>query len=174
MAITSRNLQQAAPRRVFGSSPWQRHLGPLRPYLRPAGYILLAYLVIQITMGWGQTLLDDVRYGRPRTRHLAGMVGHNETSGEPTHFTAMNLNRRVVVIELPGGDATQARILQGPYLFGANEDLTPVGLRLHDVNSDEKDDLVISVKQEQIIYINTGESFRLINADERQALEQAR
>lgn len=172
MAITSRDLQPPAARRVFGSSPWQRRFDALRPYLQPAGYILVAYLLVHLLMGRGQTLLDDMRYGRPRTEHLTGMVGHHETTGEPTHFIAMNLNRRVVVMELPGGDVTKAQMLQGPYLFGANEDLTPVRLRLHDMNGDKKDDLVVSVKKEQIIYINAGENFRLINADERRALDQ--
>ena len=85
----------------------------------------------------------------------------------------MNLNRRIIVVELPGGDATKAQVLQGPYLFGANEDLTPVTLRLQDVNGDAKNDLVLSVKQEEVIYINTGESFRLISADERAHLQKA-
>ena len=57
-------------------------------------------------------------------------------------------------------------------MFGTNEDLTLVVLRLQDVNDDTKDDLVLAVKNEQIIYINTGENFRLINADERQQIDR--
>lgn len=85
----------------------------------------------------------------------------------------MNLNRRIMVVELPGSDATKAQVVQGPYLFGANEDLTPVTLRLQDIDDDAKNDLVLSVKQEEVIYINTGENFRLISADERIHLQKA-
>jgi hypothetical protein len=126
-----------------------------------------------LVTGWSKTWIDDLRYGRPRTQHLSGTVGHNENTGEPTHFIAMNLNRRIMVVELPGSDATKAQVLQGPYLFGANEDLTPVTLRLQDINGDAKNDLVLSVKQEEVIYINTGQSFRLISADERTHLQKA-
>ncbi len=174
MAVTSRNLHQPASRNTVGAVPWKPRLEFWGPYLRFGLFVVLAYLVVALLSGWGQVWVDDMRYGRPRTVHVTGTVGHNETTGEPTHFVAMNLNRRVVVIELPGGDATKAQTLQGPYLFGANEDLTPVGIRLQDVNADNKNDLVLSVKDEEIIYINGGENFRLINADERQQLQQAR
>jgi hypothetical protein len=172
MAVTSRNLHQAAPRRVVSVTSLTPSLDLLGPILRAGAIILLAYLGVAAVTGWGRIWIDDFRYGRPRTQHISGMVGHNEGTGEPTHFVAMNLNRRVVVVELPGGDAAQARTLQGPYLFGANEDLTPVIMRLHDINRDSQDDLILSVKNEEIIYINTGDTFRLINADERQALTQ--
>lgn len=174
MAVTSRNLHQPAPRRVVGIAPWRPRLDLLTPYLRIALMIAVGYAVIALVTGQGQIWLDDLRYGRPRTQHVSGVVGYNETTGEPTHIITMNLNRRVVVIALPGGDASKAQTLQGPYLFGVNEDLTPAVSRLHDVNNDGKNDLVLSVKQEEIIYINTGDSFRLINAEERQQLGQAR
>ncbi len=114
--------------------------------------------------------LDDVRYGRPRATHLSAYVGHGETAGRPTHFVAMNLNQRVVVLTMPGGDSAQTQILHGPYLFGASESLTPVSLRIQDMNQDGAGDLVIGVKHEEIIYINTGESFRLLTDAERQDL----
>ena len=123
---------------------------------------------------WGQTRVDDLRYGRPRTMHLAGHVGHNEASGTPTQFVAMNLNRRVVVFEIPGGDVSKTRAMTGPYLFGANEDLTPVRLRFGYVNEDRDTDLIVSVKDEEIIYINENGGFRLINDGERATYESTR
>lgn len=172
MAVTSRNLHQPMSRSVGGAVPWKPRVALWGPYLRFGLLLLLAFVGFSAVTGWGRIWLDDMRYGRPRTVHIMGMVGHNETTGEPSHFFAMNLNRRVVVIEIPGGDAAKAQTLQGPYLFGANEDLTPVGVRLQDVNGDAKNDLVLTVKREEIIYINTGENFRLINADERKQLKQ--
>lgn len=177
MAVTSRSLHQAPSRRmtvpVTVTVPqWKPRLVPVGPYARFGAWLIFVALCAAVLSGSAQTWIDDVRYGRPRTHQISGMVGHNEASGEPTHFVAMNLNRRVLVIEIPGGDVAKAQTLEGPYLFGADEDLTAVRLDLLDANSDGKNDLVLSVKREKIIYINEGENFRLINAEERQQLSQ--
>jgi hypothetical protein len=84
----------------------------------------------------------------------------------------MNLNRQVVIMELPGGDATKVRTLTGPYLFGANEDKTPVLMRLDDANHDGSKDLVVSIKDEEIVYLNQGGEFKLITPEERAKLTQ--
>lgn len=173
MAITSRDLHlPPSDEPASEVKSWLRR-ERLAPFLRHGSWIILAALCLSLFAARGQIWLDDLRYGRPRTVQVSGLVGHNEASGEPSHFIAMNLNRHIVVIELPGGDVGHAQTLQGPYLFGANEDLTPVGLQLKDVNSDTKADLILSVKHEEIIYINTGSSFRLITADERRQLQRA-
>ena len=182
MAVTSRDLHAAGKLRpqVFRPAPVARayptySVASRMPYLLT---LLLCFVAIAMVANslvtWGRIKLDDVRYGRPRTTQLAGHVGHEETSGLPTQFVAMNLNRRVVVFEIPGGDASKTRTLTGPYLFGANEDLTPVGLRLAYINADREADLVVSVKDEEIIYINENASYRLINDGERAAYEGTR
>ncbi len=118
----------------------------------------------------GQVWFDDIRYGNPRTTHLRAFVGHEETQGQPTDFIAMNLDQRVVVLTLPSGDTTKAKILNGPYLFGSREELTPISMRVEDRNGDGSDDLVINIKNEEVIYVNTGDSFRLLTSAERQQL----
>lgn len=171
MAVTSRDLHKKPARSTAVPRPVSMpQVQVNRQHLQLGLLILLAFVMLQAATGRGQTWIDDLRYGTPRTMQVSAYVGHNERPGQPSHFIAMNLNRRVVVIELPGGDSAKARTLQGPYLFGANEDLTPVLLRVADINQDEKGDLVIAVKNEEIIYINDGESFRLINDEERQRL----
>src|SRR3954452_20519411 len=82
------------------------------------------YVIVSLVLGKASVLVDDLRYGRPRTTQLDAFVGHEETNGQPTHLMAINLNRQVMVIELPGGEAAKARTLSGPYLFGVNEELT--------------------------------------------------
>jgi hypothetical protein len=57
--------------------------------------------------------------------------------------------------------------LVGPYLFGAGEDLTPVKLRLEDLNRDNTPDLIVSVKDEEMVYINRDNQFQLITPEER-------
>ena len=92
------------------------------------------------------------------------------TPGKPTHLMALNLNRQVVVVEIPGGDASKTRTISGPYLFGANEDLTPVTLSLRDMDGDGLPDLLVDVRREQIVYLNRDGAFRLPNADEQARL----
>ncbi|GAC1364553.1 MAG: hypothetical protein NVS4B8_09940 [Herpetosiphon sp.] len=177
MAVTSRELHSNAyaRRQIMRPLPVGRVYGPINrlPYLMTLALCALALLVVgNAALQWGQVRLDDLRYGRPRTTHLEGWVGHNEGGGNQTQFVAMNLNRQVIVFEIPGGDVSQTRTLKGPYLFGANEDLTPVHLKLAYVNDDKDIDLVISVKNEQIIYINDKGTFRLITAQERADYER--
>lgn len=182
MAVTSRDLhtsgklRQPAMRPAPGARAYPVYPSTTRlPYLLTVFLCVVALvLVANSLITWGRVKLDDLRYGRPRTMHLEGTVGHDDTSGSPTQFVAMNLNRRVVVFEIPGGDVSKTRTLTGPYLFGANEDLTPVRLRFALVNEDQGTDLIVSVKDEEIIYINENGNFRLINDAERAAYEGSR
>jgi hypothetical protein len=135
--------------------------------------LLGVYVLVSMAVEWARITLDDIQYGRPRTMQVDAYVGHGEAEGMPSHFIAMNLNRRVIIMEMPGGDPTKATAIVGPYLFGQGEDLTPVQLDVHDVNADSKPDLVVSVKSEQLIYLNDGAAFRLITPEERAALQKA-
>lgn len=172
MAVTSKNLRPVA----------RAHTAPsgLVAQLRAVTYgitLLLAVLAIYAVVGVVQSrvnvLLDDARYGRPRTHHIAAYVGHGEERGQPTHLTAINLNREVVILELPGGDATKVRAISGPYLFGADEHLTPVTLAVRDVDGDSQGDLLLSIRREQIIYLNRDGAFRLPTPQEQSQLTQA-
>lgn len=178
MAVTSRELHKSSARRSSARNLAEKRrgmdFGILRAYSKPIAVVAVAYVVLLFASGRATIWLDDLRYGRPRTMQIEGLVGHNEATGNPTRFVAMNLDRRVVVMELPGGDASKTQILQGPYLFGADEHLTPVRLQLNDVNGDTRPDLIISVKNEEIIYINAGETYRLINDEERQQIAASR
>lgn len=182
MAVTSRELHATGPlqRQVFRPNP-RRQTYPAygaasrTPYILTVALCAIALAMIANSLStWARVKLDDFYYGRPRTMQLSGFVGHNDTGGTPTQFIAMNLNRRVVVLEIPGGDVSKTRTLTGPYLFGANEDLTPVKLRFAYVNADRDPDLIVSAKNEEIIYINENGGFRLINDAERTAYEGSR
>lgn len=140
-------------------------------YLVTAVLALIAiYAVMGNVLSWGRSRIDDVRYGNPRTYQLDAVVGHEDGAGTPTHLMAMNLNRQVVIVELPGGDPAKIRTLTGPYLFGAEEDKTPVLMRLDDLNRDGAKDLVVSIKNEEIVYLNRDGQFQLITPDERSKL----
>ena len=170
MAVTSKNLRSVQQARV------QSPTLPRRLHATAYGVTLLLaalaiYAAVSLVMGRLHTLVDDLRYGRPRTTQLDAFVGHDEAAGHPTHLLAMNLSRQVVVVELPGGDPSKARTIAGPYLFGADEDLTPVVLSLQDVDGDGHADLLIDVRREQIVYLNKDSTFRPPTAAEAAQLK---
>jgi hypothetical protein len=134
---------------------------------------LSAYVGVSAAVEWTEVKLDDLQYGRPRTMQMDAYVGHSEAEGVPSHFVAMNLNRRVTILEMPGGDSTKVSTIVGPYLFGQGEDLTPVTMGSQDLNADGRSDLIVSVKNEQLLYLNDGTTFKLATAEERAAIEKA-
>lgn len=170
MAVQSRDLRPA--RRATITLP-AGNVGNIAYAVTGILALLAAYVLLSSLIGFGRIAIDDVRYGRPRTFHLTASVGRPEEVNAPTHLIAMNLDRQVVILEIPGGDAAKVRTLPGPYLFGAGEDLTPVTMRLADMNDDSADDLVVRVKNEEMVYLNRDNSFALITAEERQQLLQS-
>jgi hypothetical protein len=129
--------------------------------------MLLGFILLSNAVQWWQTWQDDLAYGRPRIFQVDAWVGHNEQSGQETHLVAQNVDRQVSIIEYPGGDPSKARVLVGPHLFGKNDDLTPVKLKLSDVNGDGHVDMIATIGNQQIIYINEDGQFRLLKPEER-------
>lgn len=134
--------------------------------------MLALWTTLSFVLNWWSTTLDDIRYGRPRTFQIDAVVGHNDSAASPSHFIAINLNGRIEVIEMPGGDGSHARIYLGPQLYDPGDTLTPVTLSFMDVNGDHKLDMIIHVKSTQIVFINDGSGFRPLRPDERPAVEQ--
>lgn len=170
MAVTRRDLNRHrwTPRVYLHPSLVFPQLPMYRGFNLFAWGLFLIALSMAVTSLWsfGQARLDDLRYGPTRAFHLTQHVGHGG-NGQPSHLIALNLDRQVVVIDIPGSDPSQTRTIVGPYLFGANENLTPVLLDLHDYNNDAMLDLVVKVKNEKLVYINQDGAFRPITADER-------
>ena len=170
MRNTTARSGSAQPRAAIAVPPISFHS---IAYIVTALLALLAiYAIMGNVMTWGRNRLDDFRYGTTRTFQTDQVVGHNDGAGTPTHFIAMNLNRQVVVLEIPGGDATKIRTLTGPYLFGAGEDKTAVLLRFDDLNRDGSKDLIVNVKNEEIVYLNKNGEFQPITPEERVQLTQ--
>ena len=170
MAVTHKSLRSARAAQPRGALLHRLQVLAYGVTLILAAFAI--YVVISILLGKASVLLDDLRYGRPRTTQVDAFVGHEETSGQPTHLMAINLNRQVMVIELPGGDAAKARTLSGPYLFGANEDLTPLGLHVQDIDGDGQLDLLLDIRREQLVYLNRDGAFRLPTPEEQVQLQR--
>jgi hypothetical protein len=133
------------------------------------GMVVTAALIVSFSAigNWWQIHQDDVTYGRPRTFQTDAVVGHNDSLANPSHFIFINLNRHVVIIELPGGDAAHARIYSGPTLFGNGQDLTPITAEFKDVNGDGKLDMIVMIQDQRLVYINTGTEFRPLQPGEQ-------
>jgi hypothetical protein len=144
--------QQAKPRRRFHWLVW----------VGVAMLVMLAGWIALSALGnWWQTTQDDWHFGRPRTFQVDAVVGHNnDSASNPSHFLAINLNRHVLLIELPAGDPSKARIYNGPLLLGQGQDLTPVTLSFQDVNGDGKPDMLVWVADAHFVFLNDGGGFR--------------
>jgi hypothetical protein len=121
--------------------------------------MIIGWVAFNALGSWWQTTQDDWHYGRPRTFQTDAVVGHNDSSSNPSHFIAMNLNRHVLIIELPGGNAAKARIFSGPILIGQGQDLAPVTLSFQDVNGDGSLDMIINVQDAHFVFINSNGTF---------------
>jgi hypothetical protein len=175
VVTTQRGMQRSRPRTGPMSGDFISPRRPAHPLLY-LGIGMLAMLVLwtllSAALGWFTTTLDDMRYGRPRTFQTNAWVGHNEQTGVPSHFIAMNLNGHVEIIEISGGDAAHTHVYVGPQLYGKGNDLVPVTLQFVDVNGDNKVDMVVNFQGSRTVFINDQGAFRPILPGERQQVEQ--
>jgi len=139
------------------------HKRSIHPFLYVGvGMIAMLALAVLVFSGWNwlQITLDDWHYGRPRTSQIDFVVGHNDSPANPSHFIALNLNRHVQVIEIPGGDSTKERTFSITTLFGDGQDLTPVTLSFRDLTGNGKPDMLIHIENQTLVMINDNGTFR--------------
>ncbi len=147
---------------------------PRHHWMVPVGIGMLAMLVLWMLgsaiLSWLQAKHDDLTYGYPRTYQTDAVVGHQDSPAHPSHFTAMNLNGSILVIEVQGGDTTKVRAIVGPTNLNSNGNLDPVTLQFKDVNGDGKPDMIITVHSaggdDHTVYINDQGSFRPLRPGE--------
>jgi hypothetical protein len=124
------------------------------------GVGMLAAIVLFLAGNWAigawQAHQIDIQYGSPRTWQTDAVVGHNDSPAHPSHFIFLNLHAHVVIIEIPGGDISHARIYAGPTVFGPDADTVPITGSFEDVNGDGKPDLVVHIQGQDFVYLNDG------------------
>ncbi len=120
---------------------------------------LIAVLGAQFLFNWGNTLLDNYRYGMPRTSQIDAFVGHEHGGKTPSHFIAINLHGQIKVIEMPGGDSTHLMSYMGPQLVGQNADLIPATLSFIDTKHNHLPDMVLQAGSIQMIFHNDGNTY---------------
>lgn len=121
--------------------------------------MILGWITLSALGSWWQTTQDDWRYGRPRTFQIDQVVGHHDSPQNPSHFIAINLNRRIIVIEISGGDVSKSVMFSGPTLIGPGQDLTPVTLTFRDVNHDGKLDMLVNIQDTSLVFLNESGTF---------------
>jgi hypothetical protein len=175
-------LQQAPPRKqqhapyaeddeIETERPPKRRRRGIRLHWSTTFGIAMLFTLACVIIGshivsWWQIHQDDATYGRPRTFQIDQVVGHNDSSSNPSHFIAINLKRHIIVIELPGGDPTKARIYPITTLFGDGQDLTPVTLTFQDVTGHGQLDMLIHIQDQKLVMINENGTFRPLKAGE--------
>lgn len=165
----SRSVASSASRRPAPSSGSSAKLGMFA--FGALTVLVLSYLVVSFAVHAWQNWQDDMTYGRPRITRLEANVGHNETGGVKTLFTAQNINGQISITEFPGSDPSKTRVIVGPQLFGKDKELIPIKLQAKDVNGDGQNDLIATADDQVLIYINDAGNFRPINDQERAKLK---
>lgn len=168
MAVVSRPIKPDRSGRA-------ERLGRLRttPLLMVLSYglaLLAALVLLQSVVVWGQRSMDSLRYGFPRRVVVAGFVGHGEDQGEPTRIITLNINGQVSMLELPGGDSRQLKVYEGPYLVGRDSMYVVPLPQLRDMNGDGHVDLLITVRDETLVYLNRDGAFHALTPEERAEL----
>ncbi|HEY6406850.1 MAG TPA: VCBS repeat-containing protein [Ktedonobacteraceae bacterium] len=128
--------------------------------------MFVLWVLGNMLINWWNVTQDDIHYGRPRTFQIDQRVGHNDDQ-TPSHFIAINLNRRIEIIEFPGGDAAHAKVYVAMTLFGDGEDLAVVTLSFKDVNGDGKPDMMVTVGNTHYVFINDSGQFRPLKPGEQ-------
>jgi hypothetical protein len=122
--------------------------------------MIALWLLVQLVSIWWTNEQLNATYQYPRTYQADEVVGHGDSTDHPTHFIFENLHGQILIIELPGGDYTHARIYKGPTLLSDNADQIPVTAEFKDVNGDGKVDIILHIQDQRIVFLNTGTGFK--------------
>jgi hypothetical protein len=145
------------------ATPKPRHRTSFLVWIGAAICIMLFGFVAFSSLGtWVQAKQDDWTYGQTRHFTMNAVVGHTDSPSNPSHFIAENDRGNIFVIELPGGEASRAKIYQITTIPG-NEANPPVRLSFQDINHDGKLDLVVQIGDTgnavTVILLNNGSQF---------------
>lgn len=171
--ITQRSsrMQKKEPEtRATGETPLPASKAASKPqqpervhWLIPIGISMTVTIVLiwllQLALAWGTTTYNDLRFGRPRTFQIDVVVGHNDSLATPSHFVAFNLRGHIQILELPGGDASHARMIVGPTLSGDGADLVPVTLQFVDRQGNHHPDMLVHSGSIELWFKNQNGTF---------------
>ena len=127
-----------------------------------SGLSMLVLLLLWAGLSWLTSWIAanqlNATYEYPRVFQADAVVYPGDTSDHPSHYLFLNLQGTELIIELPHGDSTKARIYKGPTLFDANADRIPVTGEFRVVN--DKVEMLVHIQDKVILYINDGTQFK--------------
>jgi len=125
-------------------------------------FLVLGWFGLSAVTTWYQGVQNDWTYGQQRHFEINAVVGHGDSQTNPSHFTAENNNGQIIVIELPGGNVSKAKIYQIETVPG-NTGNPPVKLSFQDMNADGKPDLLVQIGDNSatlyVTLFNNGSEF---------------
>ncbi len=133
---------ERAPQR--GSVPPGRRYHPLVWTGAFLTLLILGWIGLNVVTAWFQSVQNDWTYGQKRHFDIDAVVGHSDSPANPSHFTAENRNGQIIVIELPGGNVSKAKIYQIETIPN-NIDNPPVRLSFQDMNGDGRPDMLVQI-----------------------------
>jgi hypothetical protein len=107
-------------------------------------FLVLGWFGLNVVTNWYQGVQNDWTYGQQRHFEINAVVGHSDSLTNPSHFTAENNDGQIIVIELPGGNVSKAKIYQIETVPG-NTGNPPVKLSFQDMNADGKPDMLVQI-----------------------------
>src|SRR5258708_8249158 len=84
---------------------------------------------------------------------------NNESSANPTHFSAKNNKGRIIIVDFPADDASKAFIYTGPQLIGDGQERTPVTISFSLNAQTGRYDMVLHVQDQTYVFTNNGKKF---------------
>jgi len=107
-------------------------------------FLLLGWVGLNVVTSWWQGVQNDWTYGKQRHFEINAVVGHTDSATKTSHFTAENDNGEIIVIELPGGNVTKAKMYQIETIPN-NVNNPPVKLSFQDMNADGRPDMLVVI-----------------------------
>ncbi len=139
-----------------------RRVHPLAWFGMFGVFLVLGWFGLNAVTNWYQGVQNDWTYGQQRHFEINAVVGHGDSQTNHSHFTAENNNGQIIVIELPGGNVSKAKIYQIETVPGNNGN-PPVKLSFQDMNGDGKPDMLVQIGDgSAILYVtlfNNGTEF---------------
>lgn len=141
---------------IHEGKPKGRYPWPLLICIGMFVALLLVYAWNTVGNWWVDYQLETT-YGFPRTYQTDAIVYPGDSAAHPSHYIFLNLNGTVEIIELPHSDSANAKIYQGPTLVMDNADLVAITGEFKQVNG--KEEMIVHIGNQQIIYVNNGQKF---------------
>jgi hypothetical protein len=120
--------------------------------------VLMLFTGLSDLNSWWANHQLDATYGMPRTYQTDAIIYPGDSAAHPSHYIFLNLGGTVMIIELPHGDETHARIYKGPTIFSDDSASVPVTGDFREVNG--REEMLVHIQDETLIYVNDGTQFR--------------